>query len=511
MKRLFSFVLLLLLVFSTVLTSCTEEKPDEGHPDYTYSNRDPIPSDIHDFTNADGMTVDGRRDAQYGTVAAHRLYHKNIEGSDVYLDAYLYFGEEGIHCFVSVHDNILSWNGNRAVYLNSSVELFFNAAAKGGAQKLSIDNKTCQWRIDCGGKSTKLCGVGGKSTYTSSYFDGQFAVGLRGKLNSQDAEGFDVETFIPWYELGFAPDENGKYNVDTLMFNVAYNHKDDPYGAEDNTTRARTMKTLSFQATPYTWVPLGRNDDGTARDLTSADGDFFGTLVYDVGALRGIYKPSYLFDLSSDNAAGGNRATLSSLSPTAYALVKNSGGTHLYYEAYISGINGNKSSNPKIGITLLFPTNRVTLYVKMYDNGEATDGHCGVVQRDLTNSSYVWTVGAENGPYTNADFLDDNSHFITEGVRLAIYRNEDILCFFVNDILYFANQAAIDAGFRPLHEEAVVLRDTQSREIYGTKIVDPSIAGVFSFSAGATFSDYRYLTGAEADARVGALLSASPS
>lgn len=205
MKRLFSFVLLLLLVFSTVLTSCTEEKPDEGHPDYTYSNRDPIPSDIHDFTNADGMTVDGRRDAQYGTVAAHRLYHKNIAGSDVYLDAYLYFGEEGIHCFVSVHDNILSWNGNRAVYLNSSVELFFNAAAKSGAQKLSIDNKTCQWRIDCGGKSTKLCGVGGKSTYTSSYFDGQFAVGLRGKLNSQDAEGFDVETFIPWYELGFAP------------------------------------------------------------------------------------------------------------------------------------------------------------------------------------------------------------------------------------------------------------------------------------------------------------------
>jgi len=448
------------------------------------------------------VTVDGVRDARYGDTAQHRLYYKNNVGSDIYLDSYLYFGEEGIHCFVSVSDNILSWNGNRAVYLNSSVELFFNATTKSGAQKTYIDNETCQYRIDCGGKFTKLCGIGGRSAYASSYFDGQFAVKLRGELNSQNAEGFDVETFIPWYELGFAPDADGKYQVQDLMFNVAYNHKDDPYGAEDNTSRARSIKTFSYQATPYTWIPLQKNEDGTARNLTSPDGDFFGTLIVQDGLLAGVYEPSYRVDLSQDNEAGGGRITVDSKSPTAYALVKNSSATHLYYEAYISGISGSKSASPKIGITLVYPANRITLYVKMYDNGNETDGHCGVAQRTLTNGGYNWTEGTEYGPYTNKGFLDPDNRFISEGVKLAIYREGDILCFFVNDALYFANEAAIRAGFTPLCDEPLVLHDTESREIYGTRIMDDCIAGVFSFGATATLSDYVFVTGTDAAARV---------
>lgn len=507
MKKRILFPLVACLLFlAASLTACG----GYTFAPYSYTNGVPISGDIHDFTNADGMTVDGVRDAQYGERAQHRLYYKNNVNSDIYVDSYLYFGAEGIHCLVSIQDSILSWNGNRSVYLNSSVELFFNAPTKAdGTQKTSIDNRTCQWRIDCGGKSAKFCGIGGRSAYTGSYFDGQYAVNLRGTLNSQDASGFDVEAFIPWYELGYTKDASGNYAVDGLMFNVAYNHKDDPYGAEDNTTRARSIKTFSYQATPYTWVPLSKNEDGTARNLTSPDGDFFGTLISEGGLLAGVYEPSYLVDLTQDNEAGGHKMTIASLSPTAYAPVKGSKASHLFFEAKISGIYGAQGTSPKIGITLVFPSNRVTLYVKMYENGVATDGHCGVVQRTRTNGSYNWTEGTEFGPYTNKTFPNPDNHFISEGVKLAVYRNEDILCFFVNDELYFANEAAIRAGFTPLYEEPIALHDTQSREIYGMKIVDDCFAGVFSFAAGATVSDYDFVTGNDAAARVASYRSLS--
>lgn len=505
-RILFPLVACLLLVAAS-LTSCGSYV----FAPYSYTNQDPISADIKDFTNADGMTVDGVRDAQYGDTAQHRLYYKNNASSDIYVDSYLYFGDEGIHCFVSVKDNILSFNANRSVYLNSSVELFFNATTENGKQKTSINNATCQWRIDCGGKSTKLCGIGGRSAYTSSYFDGQYAVNLNGTLNSQDATGFDVETFIPWYELGFTPDENGDYGVTDLMYNVAYNHKDDPYGAEDNTSRARSVKTFSYQATPYTWVPLAKQADGTAQNITSQDGDFFGTFVVENGLLAGIYEPSYLVDLSQDNEAGGNRVTIRSSSPITYALVKNSLSTHFYYEMHFSGITGEASASPKVGITVLFPGNRVTLYVKMYEDGKTVDGRCGVVQRTRTNSGFNWTEAADPddksmnwGYYSSKDYIPENpdNHFITEGVTLGIYREDDILCFFVNGELYFANQAAIDAGFTPLCEQPLNLHDTTSRDIYGIKITDESIVGLFSFEANATVSDYLFVTGDDASGRV---------
>lgn len=506
-KRLMLPLIACLLLLAASLTACSG---GYTFAPYSYTNKAPIPADIHDFTSVDGMTVDGVRDAQYGDAAQHRLYYKNNVNSDIYVDAYLYFGDEGIHCFVSVKDNILSFNANRSVYLNSSVELFFNATqTKSGKQKTSIDNATCQWRIDCGGKSAKLCGIGGRNAYTGSYFDGQFAVNLNGELNSQDATGFDVETFIPWYELGFTPDENGDYGVTELMFNVAYNHKDDPYGAEDNTSRARSMKTFSYQATPYTWVPLAKNADGTARNLTSPDGNFFGTLIVEGGLLAGVYEPTYLVDLSQDNDEGGNKMFIRSDSPTAYAVVKNSTSSHFYYEAYLSGISGEQSNTPKIGITVLFPANRITLYIKMYDGANIADGICGVVQRTITNGGYNWSEAADPnddtmnwGYYTNSKFRDPDNHFITEGVKLAIYREDDILCFFVNDELYFANWAAIDAGFTPLCEQPLNLHDTASREIFGTRIVDDSIVGVFSFGANATVSDYTFVKGDDASARV---------
>lgn len=40
--------------------------------------------------------------------------------------------------------------------------------------------------------------------------------------------------------------------------------------------------------------------------------------------------------------------------------------------------------------------------------------------------------------------LIENDDFVKNGVKLALYRNNDLLCFLVNDELYFANTNEIE-------------------------------------------------------------------
>ena len=71
MKKRILFPLVACLLFlAASLTACG----GYTFAPYSYTNSVPISGDIHDFTNADGMTVDGVRDAHYGERAQHRLY-----------------------------------------------------------------------------------------------------------------------------------------------------------------------------------------------------------------------------------------------------------------------------------------------------------------------------------------------------------------------------------------------------------------------------------------------------
>ena len=94
------------------------------------------------------------------------------------------------------------------------------------------------------------------------------------------------------------------------------------------------------------------------------------------------------------------------------------------------------SNSPKIGIFTFYMGNRIVLYIKKNDKNR-----CGVVQRNLSNSNWNWNI-VENDPYspcTNESFKNDSEDY-SSGVKLAMYRNKDVLCFFVNDELYFSTQ-----------------------------------------------------------------------
>ena len=466
MKKLSIIVLIFLSLIG--LTGCDSYtfKP------YGYTNNPAIKADIlPDFINCDNMVVDGEKEDCYGD-SVTRLYYKNKQNHSIYVDSYIYFGETGVHCFVEVHDDIISYVGTRAVYYNSSVELFFN-----DWNKNYIDGDTLQYRISAGESFTKLIGLRKKNSYASSYFDGVFKVKLLGEFFQPGAEGFNVEVFIPWYELGYSSVEE----ADGLMYMVAYNSVHDTSGDSAIASRSRTAKMLGFQATPYTWVPVEKQADGSGKNIIT-EGTFFGT--------NDVYDSSYGFDFSNDDGTENRQIQLNKESASAYTFVKNYTGTNYYYEVYIRDVGGTKSNNPKLGITTFILSNRITLYLKLNEVNR-----CGIVQRNEANSAWNWTV-EEGGTYTNEDFVKTDDNFLS-GVKLATYRKDDLLCFFVNDDLLFATKDSIEL------ENDVVISPLMKIFLHGTETVDDyneeSILGIYSYSATATFSNYSLLTDKEAD------------
>ena len=451
----------LFILFVCLLTCGCSSNP---FGDYNYKNNDPISYNLKDFTNADGLIIDGKKENEYGE-KIHRLYFNNDINSKIYMDSYMYFGEEGLHCFVEVKDNIIAYNSHRKVYYNSSVELFFN-----DINKTYIDNKTVQYRIAAGGSSTKLCGVKNASRYTTSYFDGQFATKLYGEFNTKTCEGFNVEVFIPWYELGF----NDIKNVQGLMFYPAYNRVPSTSDSETATFRIRTTKELAFQATPHTWVPIKKIENKITN--VTPEGNFFGQ--------NGMYFPSYGFDMSKDDINGNGEIVLNSRSASSIAFIKDYSGTNYYFETFISDIDGLKSSSPKIGLTTYFSQNRITLYVKKNEVNR-----CGVTQRSSDNLNWNWTV-EKGGTYTNENFVNENDDFVKNGVKLALYRNNDLLCFLVNDELYFANTNEIEYNNKKyVPKEQIELHSVETVDGF----TEDSIIGVCSYAATGKYSNYKLL------------------
>ena len=442
---------------------------------FEYKNQTPISSDINDFSNVDGIALDGVKDDCYGE-KIDRLYSSNDYDSEVFLDSYLYFGESGVHCFVEVHDNIVSYNSRRAVYYNSSVELFFN-----DINKSSIGNKTCQYRIAAGGSYTKLCGVGGRSTYTSSYFDGEFATKILGSINNDYAKGFNVEVFIPYYELGFERSSD----VSGLSYNCAYNRVTDTTGRESLTSRTRTVHNLCFQATPLSWVPVGIGADGAGVCLTER-GDFFGEVDG--------YKSSTGVNLSKDSGEYTGKASIDRASSASYAFIRDYKGTNFYYECYVKNVTGIASASPKAGISVMFPSNRIVLYLLSRDKARV-----GVVQRNAVNSDWNWTV-EDGGCYTNADCYDPDDDYLS-GVKLAVYRKDELLCFFVNDELYFSTDSQYDPK-----AATVRLHDTETEYFNGIGYSDDCVLGFYGFSATAAFEKYSLLTCDSANAKFSELI-----
>ena len=431
-----------------------------------------------DFSNEDNMKLDATYKEQYGE-PFYRLYHQNNEESNVYADMYSYFGENGLHTYIYVHDNIINYVSQKAVYYNSSIELFIN-----DIKKFYIDNKSIQYRIAAGGKYTKLCGVRSKTTWTSSYFDGSFKTKIDGEVNTNTCKGYAVETFVPYYELGIKDRDSCKGMMITLAMNRV------PTTSQDQTLtfRQRTMRNMCYQATPYTWIPIFKNESNTAVE-GFAKSEFF-------GRHQGI-DVSYGFEFEKED--GIEKGKNSKVSNLSIAMVKKEyNPTHYYYQTRIKNLDG--TGSPKAGLFTNMGRNKFILYLRSLNHKRV-----GVVQRNANNSGWDWDVG-EGKTYIN-DFDDNNSNIdliSNEGALLALYRHNDTFAFFVNNELYFATQDVVINGktFTPKKLIKLNYSESEVEDFY-----EESSVGMVFFTSTAAFSQYDIHSNEKADEMVYGLLN----
>ena len=468
---------LVLLLLPFLLGCSNADGKKYSFKDFSYTNSEPIPQETYDFSHEDDMELDGLYKQQYGQ-AFFRLYHQNNEESSVYADIYGYFGENGIHTYIYVHENIINYVSQKAVYYNSSIELFINDISKS-----YIDNKSIQYRIAAGGKFTKLCGVRSASTWTSSYFDGSFATHVDGELNTSTCQGYGVETFVPYYELGI----DNRESCQGLMFNLAMNRVPTTSQDEKLTFRQRTAKVLCFQATPCTWIPVAKTETYSGVSIFPQS-EFFGRHA----GIETTY--GFTFEKAGNEEIGRNTKA----SSASYAMVKEDyNPTHYYYETRISNIDGTNS--PKIGLFTMMGRNRFTLYLKSADKARA-----GVVQRNADNSGWDWDVG-EGKTYVN-DFNDKDPtiDFLSgEGAMLGIYRHNNTFGFFVNGELYFANKNLIINDIEYAPRKIIKLNHVESEV---DDFYEDAHVGIYGYSARATFKQYKIYSNESADNKVLGLL-----
>lgn len=475
MKKHFRIALLL---STLLLTGCASSNILEGDsysfPPFSYTNEEPIPAETYDFSHEDDMALDGTYKAQYGE-SVYRLYHKNDETNKCYSDLYLYYGKRGVHVYVAVKENIINYVPQKAVYYNSSVEIFLNDISKN-----YIDNQSVQWRIAAGGKATKLCGVRYRSTWTSSQFDGSFATHVDGELNTDNANGYGVEAFTPYYELGIK--EEDIPNLKGLNVYLAMNRVATTSTDQSLTFRQRTAKTLAFQATPTSWVPVYRKDNGSGENGFPKS-EFYGR-SHAIDTTLG-----FRFEKDEEEKEHGYLDKSVALS---YAMVKEGYDTlHYYYECRIKNIQGS-SSSARIGLFTYLNSNRFTLYLESTNKARA-----GLVQRNSTNSEWNWTVGDRQCYINDFSEKDKTLNFLSaEGTKLALYRNEDTYAFLVNDKLYYAT-TDVTLGENTYTPQKIVILNSALSELEG--LYQDAYIGLYSYSAKAEFTDYAVYSGEEAD------------
>lgn len=465
-KGYFAAAVFLMLTTAPGFAGCSNSVDP---PEYSYTNPEPIAAERYAPELAEGIAIDGEKEAAYGN-PVHRLYHNNDPQQERYLDSYLYYGAQGLYCFVEVTDNCVYFEESRALYYNSSVELFFQSA-----ETLSISKTTCQYRISCMGTFSKLSGVKSIGGYYSGYFDGLCAAKVNGMLNTNTCEGFDIECFIPWYELGVETPAEAE-----ILFNIAYNRVTN--ADSGNRTRRRTALSNAFQGTPGTWVRTARAESGSAVGLES-DGAFF-------GLLDGTYRTNWVFDTSQDNGTASAKTVITKAISHATAFAKDSPLSEsqtAYFELTMKNIGGTVSSSPKAGLMAYFASNRVTLYTKG-PGTEGADVRCGIVQRDDSNGSWNWD---------DAVYTDTAGENYTQEIKLAVYRNGKNLYFFVDDALYYTTDA--ERAAQAVYNEPLVIHDFTE--------YDTCYFGIYSASATAEFENYFILKDDAADAKFAQLLA----
>ena len=219
----------------------------------------------------DYMTMDGVFDEDVWHTENAIVYQIDSAqyGVDATVGTTAHLSDKGVYLAVEVRDSKIYATNERAVNLNTGIEVWVQSAA---ATHLTTD--TVQLRIDALGNVTRYRGKASGDNFDLGYFPSVAKTKLlgceavNGAVASDTAEGFNVEIFIPWEQLGLS----GKQEEIAVF--PQYVHTADL----ENTDKSSNSVAWSF------WCLSGqtpaKNDSQNAY-LRLRDGGFEGTLRAD--------------------------------------------------------------------------------------------------------------------------------------------------------------------------------------------------------------------------------------
>lgn len=292
-------------------------------------------------------------------------------------------------------------------------------------------------------------------------------VHIDGAVNTAGNGGYSLEVFIPWSSLGY----DAKPDKVRSMFTIERNEK-------------------AANKSPFAWElvgkPLGVTWDSVG---TWHVFDESGVYVAPEGENFGHYndkKYTEGFDLSHDS--GDNPYVDSTAGADAKLYVKNFYDTVLYAETTIK-INEiyNNDGFPKVGF--MFAGDPVKV-------GDETHSRSVMATFDVSADGKkingFFSTESKLDQFSTWDFASakkitvSNAFNVTaDAAKIAVYRNGETFYYFVNGIL--------------------VGQNTYSFITAETK----TFAAILSFNVGARYSDYTFLTGADASAKGGSMISAA--
>jgi len=218
-KFLKRILFLFAVMFSITLLSCKSTVDGFKFPDYNIDNS--MYDEKIELPKDEGMVIDGILDEEEWKIAESNKYtliHKTYP--DVSVTSMCYLGTEGVFFGVTVNDTHIYYNEERIPTRNSSVEIqvkgFGNLDTRAYSMIVAPTGNGADVQLKEATRRLNL-NSSGAMQWMFTPFKWEGAATVKGNINTSTNEGYIVETFIPWSELGVT---NHKY----IRTYVAMNH-----------------------------------------------------------------------------------------------------------------------------------------------------------------------------------------------------------------------------------------------------------------------------------------------
>lgn len=183
--------------------ACKEEGGIETPPE-----EETPPSETTDFTLDEGSAIDGAREEFYGDRSVSFTEPK----SGITVTTWVYLGENGLYLYTQTDDKSVYYSEEKQFYENDSVEYYIDPRPEYSLSPEAL-SESVHTRPDC--VQIRVNAIGNNQTWigrntgtdgypwAAGYLKTLSAAKVNGELNTANgADGYSVEVFVPWSELG---------------------------------------------------------------------------------------------------------------------------------------------------------------------------------------------------------------------------------------------------------------------------------------------------------------------